>query len=127
MKKIFVIALLILIAAPGFTEPLREGVPDKRPQTEMPESYQQFKHQFLNTSRNFGNPIPAQNFRGGDDYTMLYVAGGLLAVTGGLAYLNSSQNGGGFFSSDNTGMLIGGGFSATVFLTKFFVDRYRTK
>lgn len=127
MKKFFIIALLLIITAPAFAEPLRDGIAGEETQTEMPENYQQFKQQFLNTSRHSGNHIPAQNFRGQSDYTMLYVAGGLLAVTGGLAYLNANQNNSGFFSSDNTGMLIGGGFSATIFLTKYFVDRYRTQ
>jgi hypothetical protein len=70
--------------------------------------------------------IPAANYRGRDDYTMLYVAGGSLVLTAGFILLNGeNEYTGEFFDEANTGMLIGGGVSALVFTTKFFIDKYR--
>ena len=90
---------------------------------QLPRHYQQFKHQFL-SGENFSYQ-PPRGYRGSSDFTMLYVSGGVLAVTGTLAYLNGHHNDAGFFSPDNTGLTIGGSVSATILLTKFLVDRYR--
>jgi len=92
---------------------------------ELPASYQQFKHQFLLNGNIPENAAPFRSYRGNDDFTMLYVAGGLLALTGGLAYANGNNHPDGFFAPDNTGLIIGGSLSSAILLTKYLVDRYR--
>jgi len=125
MKNCLIFILMLTLAGPAVAGSLPDGKLSEPLADEMPANYQQFKHRFLKNHDLQGQPLPAANYRGQDDYTMLYVSGGLLAVTGGMAYLNSSMNDGGFFSSNNTGLLIGGSFSAVVFVTKYFIDRYR--
>jgi len=116
---------MLILGAPALSGSAAASELSQPGADELPASYQQFKHQFLHNQESQGQPLPVANYKGQDDYTMLYVAGGLLAVTGGMAYLNSSLNEEGFFSTNNTGLLIGGGFSATVFITKYLIDRYR--
>lgn len=125
MKNCLIFVLMFILVVPAWAGSAPDGKPAAPLVDELPASYQQFKHQFLHNQERQGQPLPVSNYKGQDDYTMLYVAGGLLAVTGGMAYLNSSMNDGGFFSSNNTGLLIGGSFSATIFITKYFIDRYR--
>lgn len=125
MKNCLLFALMLILGAPVLAGSAATDDPSAPGADQLPASYQQFKHQFMHNHESQGQPLPVANYKGQDDYTMLYVAGGLLAVTGGMAYLNSSLNDGGFFSTNNTGLLIGGGFSATIFITKYLIDRYR--
>jgi len=125
MKNCLIFLLMLTLVGPARAATATDDTFAASLTDELPESYQQFKHQFLQNPEVQGQPLPIANYRGQDDYTMLYVAGGLLVTTGGMAYLNSSLNDGGFFSSSNTGLLIGGSFSAAVFITKYFIDRYR--
>jgi len=102
-----------------------EGVNQPEAGEDLPASYQQFKHQFLVSGNMSQNSVPFRRFKGNNDFTMLYVAGGLLVVTGGLAYLNGHNHPEGFFTPDNTGLIIGGSFSAIILAVKHLADQYR--
>ncbi len=90
----------------------------------LPENYQQFKYQMLHLNNKQNQP-PIFNFKKGTDLTILYVAGGLLAATSTFVFLNGSKSKEGYFSESNTGVIIGGGFSTAIFITKFFIDNTR--
>ncbi len=126
MKHCLILLFLICSTAPVWAGSTLGNNDSKQVPHHLPENYQQFKHHFLHQStEDMQKPLSVGQFRGQDDYTMLYVSGGIVAITGGLAYLNSLRNNGGVFATGNAGILIGGGISATVFLAKYFVDRYR--
>ena len=131
MKKlILVISLLLLLgstskgAPKGFNERhLHYSHGQIRPEA-LPGSYQQLKHQMLRLT-NKKKQLPIFNFRRGTDFTMLYAAGGLLAATSTFVFLNGYKSEQGYFSESNTGVMIGGGFSTTLFITKFIIDNTR--
>jgi hypothetical protein len=129
-KSILVISLLLLLvstskgALKGFSERhLHYRHEQIRPEA-LPGSYQQLKHQMLRLTNEKKQP-PIFNFRRGTDFTMLYVAGGLLAATSTFVLLNGYRSEQGYFSESNTGVIIGGGFSTTLFITKFIIDNTR--
>ncbi|MBS3769213.1 MAG: hypothetical protein V5A47_13680 [Bacteroidales bacterium] len=88
----------------------------------LPENYQLFKHQLIHLNKKQNNP-PIFNFRRGTDFTMLYVAGGLLLATSTFVLVNGYNNEDGYFSQTNTGVIIGGSISTAVLITKFFLDQ----
>lgn len=90
----------------------------------LPASYQQLKHRLLHVNKMNQN-LPIFNFGSRTDYTMLYAAGSLLLITSSFVFLNGYNNENGYFSPCNTGVIIGGGTSTVVFVTKFFIDQYR--
>ena len=123
MKYCFVLSFLLL-AALSATAGTAAPVSEFDQPEQLPKNYQQFKHQFMFHS-NMGDQASMPSYRGNDDFTMLYVTGGLVVITGTLAYLNGRSNSNGFFSPDNTGLIVVGSISAGIVLTKFLVDRYR--
>jgi hypothetical protein len=125
MKKWSLLLLFLISSALAVQSATPEGANQPETGKELPASYQQFKHQFLLNENMSENARPFRSFRSDDDFTMLYVAGGLLVLTGGLAYANGYNHSDGFFTPDNTGLIVGGSVSTAILLTKFFVDRYR--
>ena len=125
MKKGFLLLFFLISSVFVAQCASLEGVNPPETTKDLPASYQQFKHQFLRNGDIAENARPFSSFRGNDDFTMLYVAGGLFVLTGGLAYLNGYNHSDGFFSPDNTGLIVGGSISGVILLTKYFVDRYR--
>ena len=132
MKKLTLLILSILFTYTVFADN-GENVVTIQPEKEntasfsksnLPLNYQQFKHQLLSRDAE-KSAIPAANYRGGDDYTVLYVAGGIAVVTTGFILLNGNNKYTGEFGSANTGMLIGGSISSAVLVTKYFIDKYR--
>ena len=128
MKKFMLVIPLLLMftnASTGNPNDLPEKSgrysKDQNHSETLPENYQQFKYQMLRLNNKQNQP-PIFNFNRGTDFTMLYVAGGLLAVTSTFLFLNGYNNEGGYFTESNTGILIGGGFSTTIFITKFIMD-----
>lgn len=133
MKKltIFIISLLFVLPAPADDGEHKQASNTTNEETsiagktKLPSNYQHFKYHVLNKNAK-GPAIPAANFRGGDDYTMLYVAGGTLVVTAGFIFLNGkNEYTGELWSETNTGILVGGGVSAIVFTSKYFIDKLR--
>jgi hypothetical protein len=133
MKKLIILIISLLFVLPAIADNDQDNmssvntneVTSKIGQTQLPSNYQHFKYQLLNTNVK-GTGIPAANYRGRDDYTMLYVAGGALVITGGFLLLNGkNEYSGEFLDESNTGILVGGGVSALVFTAKFFIDKYR--
>lgn len=129
MKHYGLIILLILFfenismgAKNGFPENTGYHGHNKITAELLPSNYQQFKHQLVHLNSNQNNP-PVFNFRRGTDFTILYVAGGLLLATSTFAYLNGQKSGEGYFSKPNAGIIIGGGISTGVLITKFFLDQ----
>jgi hypothetical protein len=125
MKKWSLLLLFLISSAYAAQCSTIEGNGQPEAALDLPASYQQFKHQFLLNENMPENARPFSSFKGNDDFTMLYVAGGLFVITGGLAYANGYNHSDGFFSPDNTGLIIGGSLSTAILLTKFFIDRYR--
>jgi len=132
MKKLTLLILSILFTHTVFADNEKNVAPSQPEkanttsfsESNLPLNYQQFKHQLL--SRNAeSSAIPAANYRGSDDYTMLYVAGGIAVVTTSFILLNGNNKYTGDFGTANTGMLIGGSISTATLLTKFFIDKYR--
>jgi len=107
------------------TLPENKDIPGQNQITEnsLPANYQQLKYRLLHLE-NKKNSFPAPSFQGQTNLTMLYVAGGLLVATSAFVFLNGYNNEQGYFSQANTGIIIGGGFSTVIFVTKFFVDQY---
>jgi hypothetical protein len=133
MKKLTILIISIFFMLPASAENDKnktatgntDEVTISSDKPQLPTNYQHFKYQLLNQNMK-ASGIPAANYRGRDDYTMLYVAGGSLVLTAGFILLNGeNEYTGEFFDEANTGMLIGGGVSALVFTTKFFIDKYR--
>ena len=125
MKKWFILLLFLTSSVFAAQSATPEGINQAGTGKDLPASYQQFKHQFLLNGNPSENARPFRSFKGTDDFTMLYVAGGLFVLTGGLAYVNGYNHSDGFFAPDNTGLIIGGSLSTAILLTKYFVDRYR--
>ena len=132
MKRFLILTFGILIMHSAFAD---KGINDAQilsknkektslTKTNLPSNYQDFKYLLLNhnTKR---NAIPAVNYRGGDDYTMLYVAGGIAIVTTSFIMINGKNKYTGDFGTTNTGMLIGGSISTATLVTKFFIDKFR--
>lgn len=88
----------------------------------LPQNYHLFKHRFLGLEKT-QSTIPAANFRRQNDYTMLYVAGGILVATSTFIFINGYNSKEGYFSSSNTGIIIGGSLSSILFITKYYVDQ----
>jgi hypothetical protein len=133
MKKLIILIFCLLFVLPAAADNDDHHTADNNTskatssftEAELPSNYQHFKHRVLNQNAK-GPVIPAANYRGGDDYTMLYVAGGTLVVTAGFMFLNGKNDyTGDFMDEANTGILVGGSFSAIVFTTKYFIDKYR--
>jgi len=133
MKKITILILSLLFVFPAIADNDKNNQASKNTnevkssvgKTQLPSNYQHFKYQLVNKNMK-GNGIPAANYRGGDDYTMLYVAGGTLVVTAGFMFLNGKNDyTGEFLDEANTGIMVGGSISALVFTAKYFIDKYR--
>jgi len=132
MKRLLILTFGILIMHSAFADKSSDNAPilhdvegnTSLTKTNLPENYQDFKYLLLNhnTKR---SAIPAANYRGGDDYTMLYVAGGIAIATTSFILINGKNEYSGDFGTANTGMLIGGSISTATLLTKFFIDKYR--
>jgi len=132
MKRLLILTFGILIMHSAFADKSSDNAPilpdvegnTSLTKTNLPENYQDFKYLLLNhnTKR---SAIPAANYRGGDDYTMLYVAGGIAIATTSFILINGKNEYSGDFGTANTGMLIGGSISTATILTKFFIDKYR--
>ena len=133
MKKLTLLILSILFTYTVFADNKENVVtlqPEKGSTTSFSESnlplnYQQFKHRLLSRDAEKSAMPPAANYRGGDDYTVLYVAGGIAVVTTGFILLNGNNKYTGEFGPANRGMLIGGSISSAVLVTKYFIDKYR--
>lgn len=117
--------LILVTMGPGTVEAASEGDLYNPAPGGLPASYQQLKHHLLSKKIASREAIPFRRYSSSNDLTMLYVAGGILAVAGGLAYINTNGNNEEFFSPRNSGLLIGGSISAGVLLTKFIIDKYR--
>ena len=132
MKRILILVLCIVsvhvvfagnkthMNGPGPSQSQQESTYDNQ----IPANYQQFKHSLLYQETQLGG-IPASNYRGRTDNTMLYVAGGMAVVTTALVVLSSNSDDASGLGDAGTGILIGGGLSTVIFTTKFFVDKYR--
>ena len=131
MKRLIILTFSILIMHTAFAD---KGNNDAMPNaattkpvslTQLPSNYQQFQYHLLNHNTK-GNGIQSTNFNGGsDDYTVLYVAGGIAVVTTSFILLNGKNEYTGDFGPSNRGMLIGGSISTAVLVTKYFIDKYR--
>jgi len=116
---------LFSIASSTGSEPTLQHTPEwycTKKVNQLPEHYHNFKHRFLCLEKTQNN-LPAANIRGQKDYTMLYVAGGILVATSTFVFINGYNSKEGYFSSSNTGMIIGGSLSSVLFITKYFVDQ----
>ena len=132
MKRLLILTFGILIMHSAFADKSSDNaliLSDFEENTSLtkpnlPSNYQDFKYRLLNYHTK-KSAIPAVNYRGGSDYTMLYVAGGIAAVTTSFILINGNNKYTGEFGSANTGMLIGGSISTATLLAKFFIDKYR--
>ncbi|MGM0497569.1 MAG: hypothetical protein ACQESJ_06600 [Bacteroidota bacterium] len=132
MKRLIILTFGILIMHTAFAgnenyESIANDANEKNTSsttTQLPSNYEQFQYRFLN--QNTGtNGVQSINFNGGDDYTVLYVAGGIAILTTSFIMLNGNNEYTGEFGAANTGILIGGSVSSAVLITKFFIDKYR--
>jgi len=127
MKKLGIVLVLLIVSCYTL-----KAMPDgdeqsalNNTQTEV-QSYQQFKMAFATLNDNLQDRKPAayaMPYRS-EDYTMLYVAGGIVVASVALILLNNPNN----YESNsvgevNSGIAIGGGIAAGMFTTKFFLDK----
>jgi hypothetical protein len=125
---IFLLIVLLPSAVNSAEEypPKKTNVQNQINNNLLPRNYQQFKHNlaYMNISHNKPSII---NFGRRTDYTMLYVAGGILVATSSFVLINGNTGNQDYFSSSNIGVMIGGGISTVIFLTKFFLDQNRRR
>ncbi len=132
MKKLILIFLTVFLSINSYSNYFNSMTPDNDPDAEknqkvqqIPKNYQQLKFQALNY--NDTKPaVPINNYRrGGDDYMMLYVAGGVVVLSSAFVLINGKSEYGDGLGAANTGIIIGGSVSAALITTKFFIDRAR--
>ncbi len=129
MKKLLLLSILFLFCANAFGEKNAETEnitteTTYSPENNLPGNYQQFKLTLLNLDRN-SKRVPKNNYQQGDDYLMLYVAGGLVVVTAAIVLLNGKSEFEQGLGQTNTGLIIGGGVMTTLITTKYFIDQNR--
>lgn len=132
MKRLIILTFSILIMHSAFADKRNNGniqqVANAKTTslrtTQLPSNYKQFQYQFLNHNTE-SHGIQSTNYRGEDDYTMLYVAGGITIATTSFILINGNNKYTGDFGAANTGMLIGGSVSTILLVTKYFIDKYR--
>ena len=131
IKKAFILFLLFSI---NYTILADEGNKNDNLNTEetsaivdnsIPQNYQQLKYALLNFNGTSQQKIPRNNYRAGDDYLMLYVAGGVLVVTAAIVLINGTDEYSNGLGQANTGIIIGGGVMSGLIVTKYFVDKNR--
>ena len=130
MKKLLILTFSILIVHSAFAD--QENNDNNQAAnaktttlttTQLPSDYQQFRYRLLNYHTG-SSGIPSTNYNGGDDYTMLYVAGGIVIGTTSFILINGkNEYTGEFFGATNTGMLVGGIISSATLVTKYFIDK----
>jgi hypothetical protein len=129
MKKLLLISFLFMLCANAFGEnnAEAEGLSNKTTyslENNLPNNYQQFKLSLLNLDLNTKR-VPKNNYQRGDDYLMLYVAGGIVVVTAAIVLLNGSSEFEQGLGQADTGLIIGGGVMTALITTKYFVDQTR--
>ncbi|MFP4621268.1 MAG: hypothetical protein ACLFM7_08145 [Bacteroidales bacterium] len=129
-RYILAITLLLFLATicmgeqSNFPENSSHGHENQITAKSLPANYQQLKHRMLRLdSKQNGFQFPGSFDQ--SDLTMLYVSGGLLLATSTFVFLNGYKSEEGYFSRSNAGVIIGGGISAAVLITKFIIDEYR--
>ena len=132
MKKLILLFLSIMFMHCAFADGDNNNTSNDNESTtsqteaysKLPANYQYFKHCLLDhNTRKQG--IPVSNYRGGDDYIPLFIAGGILVATAGFVLINGKDEYTGKLGEANTGIIIGGGVSAIVITSKFFIEKYR--
>lgn len=130
MKKIILIFFTVLMTANSFATGFNSNIPGDNPeknheiQQQIPLNYQQLKFQTVNFNH-AKSKIPINNYRGSDDYMMLYVAGGIVVLTTAFVLLSNNNEYSDGLGEASTGIIIGGSVSAALITTKFFIDRAR--
>jgi hypothetical protein len=130
LKKYCVLIFLSIISLTSFADNKDnndKNINQKSIQTSniAPKNYQQLKYSLLNLNQASPNRVPKRNYQSGDDYLMLYVAGGVVVATAATVLLNGTSEYEDGLGQTNTGIIIGGSMMAALIVTKYFVDKTR--